>query len=251
MCFKKILQWFKPDPVDPIGGNRVLLSFGIDDYPGTQNDLNECLHDLTIAKNRLTKFWPDFIVKRYEDSQVTKRFVKEQLTEALKEHWDTVLVFMDCCFAEDNTRNPDRGRFVPPKRKIKVRKIRKHFLRNVEMKWIAFSACQDYQTASDGCFTPFSMEVLNPELTYREWALKSKENIARKGFSQIPEIQGPDELLDKKAFSDKTLMIQYSGHGTFVTDTDHDEADGQDEAMYVYDGMILDDTLSEIFSLIH
>jgi hypothetical protein len=256
MCFKKIAEWFKPDPVipDPVEGNLVLLSFGINDYPGTQNDLNLCLQDLDIAANKLSSYWPGIFIHRYEDSQVKRQFFKDQIIEALKQHWDTVLVLMDCCFSEDNTRNPgdeDRGRFVPPKKKFKFRKIRKPFLKNAEMKWIAFSACQDYQTASDGCFTPYAFAVLKPEMTYYDWYMLTKTRIAESHFKQIPEIQGPNELLNKKVFSDKTLIIQYSGHGTFGQDYNHDEADGQDEMLYVHDGCVVDDELSEILSTIH
>ncbi|TSA51968.1 MAG: hypothetical protein D4R45_07710 [Planctomycetaceae bacterium] len=254
MCFKKIFEWLKPDPVilDPINAQLALLSFGIDDYPGTQNDLDECLHDLDIARDKLIKYWPDFLIKRFEDDQVTRRFFKDQLAEALKQHWDTVIMFMDCCFSEDNTRNPGNGkvRFVPLEKKFKFRKIRKSFIRAIEMKWIAFSACQDYQTAADGCFTPLSMNELKPDITYRQWAEATKKKIAKSGFKQISEMQGPDCLLDKKVFSDKTLMIQYSGHGTYGQDYNHDEEDGQDEMMYVFDGCIVDDELSEILSVI-
>jgi hypothetical protein len=255
MCWKKILDWFKPEPIEPIPteAELVLLSFGINDYMGTQNDLDECLTDLTTANNTIKRYWPNLITNKYEDSQVTREFFKDQLTEALSQHWDTVLMYMDCCFSEDNTRNPGpegKIRFMPPKNKVKRHKIRRHIFRSVDMKHIAFSACQDYQTASDGCFTPLSMAVLNPNLTYRQWAEESRKIIQRQGFDQIPAIQGPDYLLDKKVFSDKTLIVQYSGHGSYTSDASGDEADGQDEAMYVYDGMILDDELSSILQTI-
>ncbi len=42
------------------------------------------------------------------------------------------------------------------------------------------------------------------------------------------------------------LVFTYSGHGTQVVDTSGDEADAYDEAIYVYDGTILDDDLRDI-----
>lgn len=37
------------------------------------------------------------------------------------------------------------------------------------------------------------------------------------------------------------LVIQYSGHGTQVRDTSGDEVDGYDEALYLHDGVLVDD----------
>jgi len=44
------------------------------------------------------------------------------------------------------------------------------------------------------------------------------------------------------------FVFTYSGHGTQVKDTSGDEEDLYDEALYVYDDIILDDELREIFS---
>lgn len=43
-----------------------------------------------------------------------------------------------------------------------------------------------------------------------------------------------------------TAVMTYSGHGTSVRDTSGDEPDGYDEALYVYDGVLPDDTLRDI-----
>lgn len=43
------------------------------------------------------------------------------------------------------------------------------------------------------------------------------------------------------------LVFTYSGHGTTVPDHDGDEPDNVDEALYVYDGVLLDDELRDIF----
>lgn len=39
------------------------------------------------------------------------------------------------------------------------------------------------------------------------------------------------------------LLIHYSGHGTQTYDPHGDEADGYDEAIYLYDGMVIDDDI--------
>ena len=41
-------------------------------------------------------------------------------------------------------------------------------------------------------------------------------------------------------------VFTYSGHGTYNRDTSGDEPDNYDEALYVYDGILLDDELREI-----
>jgi hypothetical protein len=46
------------------------------------------------------------------------------------------------------------------------------------------------------------------------------------------------------------LIIQYSGHGTRVPDHSGDEADGYDEALYLYDGVFTDDEFNELMALI-
>ena len=50
-----------------------------------------------------------------------------------------------------------------------------------------------------------------------------------------------------------SLVFTYSGHGTWVPDSDSDEPDGRDEALCPYDIMsghyLLDDDLAELFAL--
>ena len=40
------------------------------------------------------------------------------------------------------------------------------------------------------------------------------------------------------------ICIHYSGHGTYVRDRNGDEIDGYDEALYLYDGPLIDDDLN-------
>lgn len=54
------------------------------------------------------------------------------------------------------------------------------------------------------------------------------------------------ENLITAAEAEDVVVFTYSGHGTNVLDTSGDEIDSYDEALYVYDGIILDDELREI-----
>jgi hypothetical protein len=52
-----------------------------------------------------------------------------------------------------------------------------------------------------------------------------------------------------KAEAGDVVVFTYSGHGTWILDVgDRDEPDGYDEALYVFDGMILDDEVREIIN---
>ncbi len=256
MCFRKIFGGNVP--VAPVTGDKVLLSFAINDYVGSNNDLNGCLNDQLNIEKTLKTYWPEFEVKKFKDSEVTGKNFELQVSEALKQCWDTVILVMDCCFSEDNTRGlyGVKNRFVNPG--IERVRVKKRLGVIEGMKHIAFSACQDYQTAADayiggkynGAFTYFACKSLKPEMTYKDWYMVTKTLLAESNFEQIPELQGNEDMLNKKVFSDKTLVIHYSGHGTYTNDTSGDEADKQDEAMYLYDGAYLDDRLSKLLSVI-
>jgi|LakMenEpi03Aug12_release.lakeMendotaPanAssembly.Ray.scaffolds.fasta_scaffold236829_2 hypothetical protein len=52
------------------------------------------------------------------------------------------------------------------------------------------------------------------------------------------------------AVSGDRIVITYSGHGTQVKDTDGDETDQRDEALYLYDNVVTDDMIKEHLSRI-
>lgn len=54
-----------------------------------------------------------------------------------------------------------------------------------------------------------------------------------------------DNLLTSAVPGDE-IVFTYSGHGTSVADTSGDEINAYDEALYVYDGILLDDELREV-----
>lgn len=50
------------------------------------------------------------------------------------------------------------------------------------------------------------------------------------------------------AIAGDILVFTFSGHGTSVPDKDGDEIDGKDEALCLYDGLIIDDKIREMLS---
>lgn len=130
MCF----NWKKkPEfPTYPYS-NRILLTFAINDYPGSENDLKGCLND----QKMMVSIFPTFQARIFKDAQVTK-----------------------------------------------------------------------------------------------EWFVRACE-----------------EALDQAQPGDK-IIIHYSGHGTYVADTNGDEIDGYDEALYLYDGPLIDDRINTLLKRI-
>lgn len=61
MCWKR-----KVDPI--VNANKMLLSFAINNYPGSSNDLNGCIND----QNDLIEKLPGWSVKAFKDSEVTR-----------------------------------------------------------------------------------------------------------------------------------------------------------------------------------
>lgn len=59
-------------------------------------------------------------------------------------------------------------------------------------------------------------------------------------------ILGGLENLIVNAAAGDDIVFTYSGHGTQVADSSGDEIDGYDEALYVYDGSIIDDELRQV-----
>lgn len=259
MCLRKIFGGGQNN--NPVVGDKILISFAINDYPGSANDLSGCIHDQENAEKTLLKYWSDFKVKKFKDREVTKFNFKEQIKSqiALLKPGTPVVLLMDCCFAEDNTKDFRQlcigNRCYIPKKPFK---FNSKALKSVPIRWVAFSASQDNQTSADayisgaynGAFTYFAMKSLNPEMTYIQWYEKTRDALDAAGFEQIPALQEPEEMLNGKVFDGDCLVIHYSGHGTTAYDPDHDDADNQAEAVYLYDGMVLDDELNDILSLI-
>jgi len=87
--------WKKKPPVIPITGDKVALLFAIDDYPGTQNDLPDCVLDQTHIAAFLATNYPEFIVKKFKNSEVTRsnfeNTIKAQI--AILKAGDVLLIY--------------------------------------------------------------------------------------------------------------------------------------------------------------
>lgn len=88
MCIKKILEWFKPEPEpipepEPEGPRRIALLFGINNYPGSANDLQGCLNDIDDVETKLETEFPDFVIRKFKDSQVTNKNLFNTIKDTL------------------------------------------------------------------------------------------------------------------------------------------------------------------------
>lgn len=81
MCFRKI---FGGGTVDPVGEvDKLALLFGINDYQGTSNDLRGCVNDVNDVERKLKSEFPDFVIRKFTDSQVTTTLVVREIEDAL------------------------------------------------------------------------------------------------------------------------------------------------------------------------
>jgi metacaspase-1 len=67
-------------------------------------------------------------------------------------------------------------------------------------------------------------------------------------YASYTEIIG-NMICDSRAGNN--LVITYSGHGTNMPDNNGDESDGRDEALCLYDGYLIDDSIRDIFKNLH
>ena len=274
MCIRKILNWFNgpeedPEPIEET--NRTALLFGINNYPGSANDLNGCLNDIDDVEEKLNEEFPGFKIKKFKDSEVTaERFISE-CEKAISElgPGGTVVFYSDSCFSKSNTRDfelgliksnhPPKSRFkdpgLPP-RKIINRKVFRSDPGN--MKWIAFSGCGEHETSADayinrrynGAFTYYALKSTKPGDTYQTQLDITRTYLPGSGYSQTPSIEGPVSLTSRKLYEGPTLIIWYSGHGSYTYDLNGDEADGYDEVICCYNRNVTDDEIGAILQKI-
>ena len=266
------MNWLfpKPDPiVPPVEVKRRLLSFAINNYPGSANDLNGCLNDQENIANKLLTLFPDFEVKKFKDSEVTVNCYKTEVAKAIStlHPGATVLILPDSCFSGTITRapgmglveekHPSKNRFYDPGLPLRKKVKTKLFVKS-NIRWIVISGCGEHQTSADayingkynGAFTFYAALTLKAGMTYKEWFAELRKYLPSAAFDQSPTLEGPEELLNRKVFEDETLVIHNSSHGTYTYDTHGDEEDGQDEALYLYDGMLIDDNIGQILDKI-
>jgi hypothetical protein len=269
MCFKKLFpSWFNPGPIpipdpipDPTKPRKVALLFGINDYKGTSNDFRGCLNDIDDVADMLNTKFPGFIIRKFKDSQATIETFKSECEKeiALLKEDSVVVLEFDSCFSESATRNPVRSRFLSPGLLPRTKVAKRIFRSDIaNMRYLAWSGCQDDQTSADaridgrynGAFTYYALRSIKVGETYRQKFQRLRQYLPNGSYDQIPELEGPDYLRDKKIFEDATLLIWYSGHGSYTYDVNGDEGDGQDEVICLYDGNLLDDEINVILQKI-
>lgn len=252
-------NWFKKEDIKPLIGDLVRVAMSINNYDGRANNLNGCNNDNEIMGKFLLSLYPTFKMRELKDYKVTRSRTKQELNFLVDQMLpgDVFFSFMDCCFAGSNTKGlTSLSRYHNLGHN--AGKVVKRAFRSPDMKWISFSGSQDFQTSADafidnlfqGAFTYYARKAYTPGITYRKWGERTKNLLASSPFDQICVMEGPDYLLDRVAFADRTFMFQYSGHGTQLRDRNSDEPDGLDEALYLYDGALLDDDIFEILQRI-
>lgn len=108
-------------------------------------------------------------------------------------------------------------------------------------KFLLTVAINDYQgTNSDlrGCLND-QIDVLNLFKGYTPAVLRDTEATVKNVKKKLQTILNFAQQGDK-------VVFHYSGHGTQVIDHSGDEQDKYDEALYLYDGILIDEELGEI-----
>ena len=109
-------------------------------------------------------------------------------------------------------------------------------------------AINDYNEANDlkGCINDQKNIVKTIKKNFPEFIVHKYQNkeVTKKNF--LSKVTEAILLLEKRDI----LFVHYSGHGTQVPDLSGDEADGYDEALYLYDGPLTDDDLNEVLQYI-
>ena len=291
MCWKKLIDWLNgpeedPEPIpDPTGETKhTALLFGINNYPGSANDLNGCLNDIADASVKITSVNNDlntvesklreisgFTIKKFKDSEATIEKFKSECENAIAKlkPGSVVVVFFDSCFSEGATRglemgivdkkHPTKSRFkdpgLPPRTNV-GKKIFRNDLAN--MKWLAFSGCGEHETSADayingrynGAFTYYALKAMKAGDQWQMLYNIIRSYLPGSGFRQTPALEGPNYLRIKKMFVDPTLVIWYSGHGSYDYDQNGDEIDGYDEVICLHNGNLVDDDINTILQKI-
>jgi hypothetical protein len=123
------------------------------------------------------------------------------------------LVFiLDCCFGRGMARdfgNPSFSvpRFLMTDPMPENYRITRSLTREPH-DWLVISACAENQTAADaqfggrynGAFTYYAVRTLEKGITYRQWMERIWQNLPSRSFDQIPGIDGPERLFERKVF---------------------------------------------------
>lgn len=260
MCFRDWFNRIDDRPFDPVMFR--FMSFGRNIYGGG-NDLNGCVNDTLLLPEPLITAFPGIDVRRYKDSQATRKNYKAEVAKAIStlSPGATVVVIADSCFSQGITRanphdvfggRPVRNRFLPNPSIPVGLPVRKQMFRSGHLRWLVISACQEHQTAADAYFSDIKMYMgalsyglkrgFEKGMTWREWFGMSAAILYQLEFDQVPTFEGITVKMDEVIGSSQTLIIHNSSHGSQVADTSGDEVDGVDEAL-VFDDYLLDDDI--------
>lgn len=254
---------------------KKVLSFAINDYMGSQNDLQGCVND---QKNIFDKLGKDFGFETvgFRNSQVTKELFRREVTNLimsanprdiivihfsghgtqiidqnkdesdgydealylydgvfsddefssilyhLKE--DVICVFiMDCCFSGTITRGINqKAKFKPLFSEVDAdgfpvqRKYRRTREISSGMNHLVLTGCSDTQTSADayiggsynGALTYSAMKNLESGISYREWHKRLSKWLSSKGYSQTPQLEGPEWMMDLGVFGSQLVKKQ-------------------------------------------
>lgn len=249
MCWKRK----PPEPI--VNSTKMLLSYAINNYPGTGNDLNGCINDQTDLINALPKDWT---VRAFKDSEVTARNFRDNIRNYIlgmkagdfliiqysghgtrlrdnsgdeEDGYDEaiclydgnfsddsfnelmmlipdgakVMVILDSCFSGTATRKAGylKPRYIAPEEEPWIHNKKRS---TAPINHILFSGCRSDQTSADayingrynGAFTFFWLRAMNLNMTYREWIAETVRLISLNGFEQVPQLEGPEDMLNQK-----------------------------------------------------
>ncbi len=131
-------------------------------------------------------------------------------------------VILDCCHSGTGLRDlggprlPHRQRFLDPPQagvpgRLRLRAIRRFGARAAQRGAILLAACRSDQVAADasidddyhGAFTYYlcrALESANCATSYVAVMQQVRRLLARNGFEQVPQLEGPAGLLDQTVF---------------------------------------------------
>lgn len=260
--------WTKPVIKPPmISSNKVALLFGINDYPGSVNDLDFCVKDIEDWEYKLKMNWPEIEIRKFLDSEATVARYIAEVQNAINAMpvGSTIVLFSDCCYSGDNTKafnNPCRRktRFMPtdlPPRSVVGGRVAHP--RVAPMNWLAISTSAENQPSEEAVFsdgsgngigTYYAVRSVGKGVTWKAFYDNIRAYLPNTMFEQIPQMDGPELLQYREMFAGPTLFIANSTHGTYVYDKNGDEDDGYDEAICFHDGNLVDDDLNAILQSI-
>lgn len=122
---------------------------------------------------------------------------------------------MDCCFSGTITRSINqKARFKPLFSQVDseglpvVKKGRKSNEISSGMNHLVLTGCSDRQTSADayiggsynGALTYAAMRNLEPGITYKEWHRRILKWLSSKGYSQTPQLEGPEWMMNLGVF---------------------------------------------------